>query len=81
MKCPYCKKERNGSFDKIIFNALAPMILLAFIGTTIIKESDAIFMIAMLVVGMFYLVYTLLYEFGKVDGKLFWYDKFIKKSR
>jgi hypothetical protein len=89
VKCPYCKRqinaeiiteeyETNSTVHIFLQNFAFPMILLAVLGSSfeILKRGS---MLAILFVGFFGFVYSILYVFKKVKGRLLIYDYWISK--
>lgn len=68
--------EENRRFRLVLTNMVGPMMVIAVIGQVIenyVIKSHIVFTVSaslMLAVGLFYLVYGLLYEHRKVSGKL-----------
>ncbi len=86
MKCPHCKKEieekqtidTTGNFIKNLIIVSIPLAILFSIlnnHTSIpLSVEDGLkwnlYLLPMLIVGLFYLVYSFLYHSGKVKGRL-----------
>ena len=82
MNYPHCKKEIDESnyysfnnYGKVMINCFIPIMIVESIGMLIdnIFKIDLIqiWMVLMIVVGVFYMIYGLLFEFKKVKGRLF----------
>ena len=70
MKCPNCNTEikKMNVTDFFIGSFWFPAILISLIGTYF--NLDIIALPVVFFIGVFYIVYSFLYDYDKVDGKL-----------
>lgn len=82
MKCPECKKEieipkSKDSTAIFLGNAVLPMMVVGVIGSSF-KFSEIVtkaIIILMFAIGLFYMIYSLLYVAGRVKGSLLIYKE------
>ena len=86
MKCPNCNKEieelmseKDSFLELFVMNSILPILGVAFL-IQYFKDYEHQLLLLMVSVGVFYMVYCLLYYYKKVKGVLLIYNYWIRKE-